>query len=54
MFQVEQERNELAFRINTLKDEIKVMEEQLKDQQLRLNGTAEEATKNKTSAEQMK
>ncbi|BFZ24412.1 hypothetical protein BsWGS_27451 [Bradybaena similaris] len=51
---VEQERNELAFRINTLKDEIKVMEEQLKDQQLRLNGTAEEATKNKTSAEQMK
>ncbi|CAG5129994.1 unnamed protein product [Candidula unifasciata] len=51
---VEQERNELAVRINTLKDEAKVMEEQLRDQQMRLNTASDETTKYKTSAEQMK
>ncbi len=41
-------------RMNTLKDEIKVMEEQIKDQLLRLNQVVEESTKNKSSANQMK
>jgi len=51
---VEQERNEMMIRMNTLKDEIKVMEEQIKDQLMRLNEVVEEATKNKSSAVQMK
>uniref|UniRef100_A0A2C9JE12 Centrosomal protein of 135 kDa n=1 Tax=Biomphalaria glabrata TaxID=6526 RepID=A0A2C9JE12_BIOGL len=51
---VEQERNELTIRMNTLKDEIKIMEEQIKDQLMRLNEVVDEATKNKSNANQMR
>ncbi|CAL1543301.1 unnamed protein product [Lymnaea stagnalis] len=51
---VEHERNELMLRVNTLKDEIKIMEEQIKDQMMRLNEVVDEASKNKSSASQMR
>ncbi|XP_059152466.1 centrosomal protein of 135 kDa-like isoform X1 [Physella acuta] len=51
---VEQERNELMIRMNSLKDEIKMMEEQIKDQVMRLNEVVDDSTKNKTSATQMR
>ena len=41
-------------RMNTLKDEVKVMEEQIKDQLVRLSEVVEEASKNKNSSNQMK
>ncbi len=53
-YQVEAERNELMVRVNVLKDEIKILEEQFKDMTLRLSEIADDASKYKAAATQMK
>ena len=52
--QLENERSELIMRISSLKEDIRSLEDQVKDMATRLTETQDDATQNRSNANQMK
>jgi chromosome segregation ATPase len=52
--QAENERGELIVRVNSLKEDVRSLEEQIKDMASRLTETQDDNSQNKSKATQMK